>query len=332
MRHPPYQPPLLAAAFGLAVGLIAGCSTGEPLPPADGGETSPEERTRFGSIVAEFDQQSDGDISPARVDAQFIDARGVELRSALRALEVWRADGGLDRDSCRMLDDLEADRRAHDRPDRPAAQLRLLSVGPISVDGPRHDLELRARRLPDLFSAFSGVVYGTERAPSDRSRPDLLFEEDATYTFRAPGDGATGGFEVALEAPAPIRIRDVSGLRADDRLSLSNGSDLRIRWNDAPEATGDVFLDLAAGPGPDHPRVQCRLEDDGAFSLPAEIPGEIARSSSSIDLTLRRVDTERVDVAGLDATEFVLTTADKRHLSADSADSAHSSPVERRTR
>lgn len=329
MRFTPHRHALCILACGLVVGLASACSTSEPLPPSDGDQTSPEERTRFGSVVAEFEHESGGELSPARVDAQFLDARGVELRRALRALEVWRADGGLDRDSCRMHGDLESDDRTTDGTDRRAARLRLLSVGPISVDGPGRELDLRARRLPDLFSAFSGVVYGTERAPSHGSRPDVTYREGARYTFRAPGDGATGGFDVTLEAPAPIRILEVAGPTPDDGLQLANEPAMRIRWTPDPDRSGDVFLDLAAGPGPDHPRIQCRLEDDGAFSLPAEIPDEIARSTSSLELTLRRVDTERVDVAGLDATEFVLTTVDERHLSVASD---HASPVERRTK
>ena len=297
----------------VGVVFVVGCSTEEPLPAPERAGDVDSDRRRVGSLLAEFEQSEPGEEPHVQIHAQFLDARGIEAGRALRALEVWKADAELDRDACSMR---EGQPTSSVGGERSNLQLDLLSVGPITVDGPQRQLRLSARRLPDLVPAFSGVIYGADQNFGAEEGAPVDYQPGACYRFRAPGGQTTGGFDVTIEAPEPILLEPANGRWQHDRdvVELERGRSFALRWDVPMRTDGEVFLDITAGYGPGRPRLTCRLEDDGRFDLPAEIVGQLGADSPRLNVALRRVSTERVDVAGLEESEFTVSAVDRLSL------------------
>jgi hypothetical protein len=292
---------------GVAALLVLGsaCSTEEPMPRSDAGESRAASEVRSGSVLAEYETREGADSSRLSVHAQFIEAEGVDYDTALEALEVWHPDWELDRGACSL--------RTGDRvqqTDSSKIRLDLLDLGPISVQGPTESLELEPRRLPDLLSAFSGVIYGTEGG-FEYDRAPLPYEPGATYRFEAPGTETVDGFTVELEAPAPIRISSVAGRSTSgaDTIALTSVSDMEIRWAESADDAA-VFLDLSSGFAPDRPRLTCRVEDDGPFTIPSGLLEQFD-VQSGVDVSLRRVHAADAAVQGFDDSEVILSAVDE---------------------
>lgn len=310
-----------AGAVLMVATLFVACSTEEPLPQIDVDSPTLANETRAGTLLAEYASPRAAGGSGVRVHAQFLDVHGIHYARALEALEVWSPDYELDLDACSMHSALAVDSERNDE-----IRLELLDVGPITVRGPRESVRLDARRLPDLLSAFSGVIYGTEQGlGTDPLR--VGYQSGARYGFSAPGHTESGGFTVQMRAPEPIRIMGVGAQNASNgtRVPIHFGQDLRIQWRPFMEQSSpgigrmqaldlhgeDVFLRISAGFGPDRPRLSCRVDDDGSFTLPAAWVEQILEDSDELQLSLRRVNAENIDIDGLDAAEFVFSTVDE---------------------
>ena len=286
------------------------CSVEEPLPPRDSSSNQAVTSSRTGTLLAEFEMAAaegaaSGRSEALQVHAQFLDAQNVPADRALDALEVWTRDGALDRDSCSLESGRTFDAETRRNRDM---RLRLLNVGPITVQGPTDHLKLKARRLPDLSSAFSGVIYGTDerRMRRQASGPMLNYEPGIRYSFEAPGKGDMGGFRVELKAPAPIRLLSPAMDAVDSGMTL--------RWTGESSRRGDVFVDLRSGYGSDRVRLRCRLEDDGHFAIPADLLEQVTEGRPHLDVTARRVTSKPVDIQGLEASNFTLSTVDRRRV------------------
>jgi hypothetical protein len=304
------------AGLMLAGFLLAACSAEESLPQVDVDSVPVADDTRAGTLLAEYASPRSTEIGGVRVHAQFLDVHGINYARALEALEVWSPDFQLDLDACSMHSAQAVD---HERVDD--IRLELLNVGPITVRGPSEAIRLEARRLPDLLSTFSGVIYGTEQGFGAQPLR-IAYQPGARYSFSAPGKTASGGFYVTMQAPRPIRIVSIGDRPAHDgsRFGWNFEHDLRVQWRpflDAALGDGaalrgdDVFLRISSGFGPDRPRLNCRLDDDGAFTLPATLLEQLAGDSADLQLSLRRVNTREVDINGLDSAEFVFSTVDE---------------------
>lgn len=299
----------LTAVLTAAV-LAAACSTEEPASPPDATDRSTtDDEARAGTLLAEYTQPRSGRSGGLSVHAQFLDIQGVQYDTALEALEVWYPNWNLSPESCDM--------RAEPSISQAEAgdiRMELLDVGPIDVHGPDEEIELEARRLPDLLSAFSGVIYGTDQ--SFEAQPlHLGYEPGARYDFDAPGDGDSGDFAVGLRSPQPVRIEAIGEQPVTDDTEVRRDfrSDLAVQWQPEPDddnADG-FFLHLSSGFGPDQPRMTCRLDDDGSFVIPGALVEQLSKDTSELELALRRVNTESVDVDGLETSEFVFTTLDE---------------------
>jgi hypothetical protein len=290
---------------GAAIVFASACSTEEPMPRTDAGESRAASEVRSGSVLAEYETRAGAASSRLSVHAQFIEAEGVSYTTALEALEVWHPDWELDRGACSL-------RSGDHAQQSPSSDIRLdlLDLGPISVQGPTDSLELEPRRLPDLLSAFSGVIYGTEEGVGYERTP-LPYEPGAMYRFEAPGTASVEGFTVELQAPAPIRIESVAGRTNDGAgtIALPPASDMEIRWAAASDDAA-LFLDLSSGFGPDRPRLTCRVEDDGQFTIPSGLLEQFD-VQSGVDVSLRRVHAADARVDGFDDSEVILSAVDE---------------------
>ncbi|QDG52495.1 hypothetical protein FIV42_17650 [Persicimonas caeni] len=297
------------AAALTAILLLAGCSTEESLPQLDVDGTAAPDETRAGTLLAEYSHPRGAASGGVSVHAQFLDVHGVNYDTALEALEVWSPDWELDVDACSLRSDMAVGQQ------HPAdIRLELLDVGPITVRGPGEAIRLEARRLPDLLSAFSGVIYGTEQGFG--AQPLRIgYEPGAWYSFGAPGRSHTGGFYVSMRAPRPIRIAAIGDLPADQgrQLDADFTQDLTVEWQPSfGEASDDtVFLYISSGFGPDRPRLTCRVDDDGSFTVPDTIVQQLSQDSAELELTLRRITSERVDIDELETSEFIFSTVDE---------------------
>jgi hypothetical protein len=281
---------ILAAA--LLLGAMA-CNTDDGIESNDAGESRAElQEARYGTVLAEF-HASD---SSTDFHAQFMDARGISIDDAERALEIWSPDSTLDIDTCSVrtggIDNAEL------------MQLRLLDVGPIRVTGADSRIELFGRSLPDFSTTVSGVIYGNDEG-FELDRAELTYDPFERYRVTAEGTDEMGGFTVWLMAPDVPRLASVEE-------SLKIQDELDVVW-DASGVTNytELYLDVRPDTsGLAAPRMTCRIEDDGQFALPRAVVEQLGSDSFSVEL--RRVHRVPVDVEGLDGTEFLFAASDSR--------------------
>ncbi len=289
--------------------LVAGCSSGDTLSEQPGEQDA--ERTveeRYGALSAEFVYPRTGPDQGVQLQAQFLDARGVAVEPAMEALEVWMPRRDLQMEEC-IFDDGAA--VASDRSE--PVSLHLLDLGDIEVRAPEQSVVLAPRRLPDLLSSFYGVVYGSEWSDWE-SDTFVDYIPGSTYRFAAPGTAQGGDFDVTLEAPEPIVLLAADGEEIRDAVvhPAIDNQPLELVWDSDGMilGSGDIFIDLSAGYGPDQARIQCRTRDYGAFSIPAPKLRKLSRHSDEVDLQLRRVRRVEADVEGLDEVDFYFATTD----------------------
>ncbi len=309
----------------LATLMLGACSTEESLPQLDVDAAPAAHETRAGTLLAEYAQPRSSRHSGVSVHAQFLDVHGLNYATALEALEVWSPDWQLDVDACSMRSSSPVEHAHADD-----IRLHLLDVGPITVRGPGEAIRLEARHLPDLLSAFSGVIYGTEQGFGSQPMR-IAYQPGGLYSFGAPGSRDNGGFYVTMKAPQPIRIASVGEVDAShgSQLAWDFGRDLKVGWAPTDDTQDQaVFLRISSGFGPDRPRLTCRVDDDGSFTVPASLVQQLAADGSDLQLSLRRVNATKADVDGLETSDFVFSTVDEITLS----DTAQSSSSMRRTR
>lgn len=295
----------------LFLGFFAACSADEALPAITVNDDAgvAQEARRVGGLLAQYQYPREGQDHGLMVHAQFLDVRGVRLDSALESLEAWTPDFALPESSCLLrIPEWQGAGSAEGK-----IRLDLLDLGPIRIDGPTQTTALQARRLPDLLSAFSGVVYGTEQLPGVREKK-LFYFPQASYRFSAPGYGQTGGFSVELIAPEPLQIVDVSrqDMREENVALLRTRTDIELSW-DAERVSGSdaIFIDISTGFGPDRPRLQCRAADNGYFKIPSDALDALLDETLTVEVAMRRVTSSQVAISGLDTSEFIMATADE---------------------
>lgn len=301
------------AALTLCVGLlVAGCSTDESLPQLDVDPAQSADETRAGTLLAEYVEPRAARAGGLSVHAQFLDLQGVPYSTALEALEMWSPDWALDVDACSLRS-----RGPVGQEHAENIRLHLLDVGPITVRGPSEAIRLDARRLPDLLSAFSGVIYGTER--DFGAEPlQIAYNPGHWYSLTAPGGPESGGFDLDMRAPESVRVVGLGDRAVGDqvRLDWDFSRDLSFSWTAPTEASSgqEVFVDISSGFGPDRPRLTCRVDDDGEFTLPASVFGQLGDDTDELELSIRRISADRVAVDGLETTEFIFSTVDELTL------------------
>lgn len=307
--------PLYIASGLLLTALTVGCSSGdtlaEPSVQSVDGEVVEE---RYGALLAEFVYPREWGAETVEVQAQFLDARGVAVESALDALEVWMPRRGLEMADCQFA--APAAPAGHGTESSEPVSLHLLDVGDITVVSPQERLELPPRRLPDLLSSFYGVVYGSEWS-WDGEDNWVDYYPGVAYRFSAPGTSRVGGFDLWLNAPEPILLAAANGDELRDRSSVDveGGQDLELIWDVSgfDDAGVEVFIDLVAGYGPERTRLQCRADDNGAFTVPSSMIRAF-QAQGQVDLELRRVRRSEVAVDGLDSAHFHFVTTDRVEL------------------
>ena len=288
--------PLNRRQFAVVATMLASaCSTADEPAISVEAEEAPAMRTA-GSMLVEYDPAQSNGLS---VHAQFLEVSGVSVEAALDALDAWTPDATLAEDVCSI--------RARNEVGSDDVRLRLLDVGPISVGALGHAIELNGRRLPDLSDVY-GVVYGNEEG-FDFDEAFLPYAPHTTYQIEAPGGDVAGGFGLALQAPSVPEIVAVAGrYLVDDNPIALDGRDLSIEWEPAGESAS-LFLDVVAG----NQRLQCRVEDDGRFEVPASAFDGFAEDAV-LTVKLRRVDAVELAIDGIESGAFVFAATDEARV------------------
>lgn len=281
----------------VALALIASaCSTDdESVTQVEVRETqAPLEEQRAGSLLVEYNPAVSNGVS---VHAQFLEVRGVSLEAAFDALDAWMPDRALDEDACSI--------RVPPPSDGENVRLRMLDVGPIAVAALDHGIALDGRRVPDLRN-FSGVVYGNEEG-FDFDEAFLPYEPNARYQISAPGGEEAGGFGLSLHAPPVPEFASIADQFTVDEAPIAlDGGDLTMTWAAAPESRTALYLDVTRGTQ----QLQCRIEDDGHFVVPASVLEQFP-ADRTLRVTLRRVDAIELPLDGVERGSFVFAATDE---------------------
>lgn len=293
----------------IAAGLIAGCSSGDPLSePRDAGDDDATVlETSYGALSAQVQPRTESEQGPVDIQAQFLDARGVAVESALQALEVWVPHRGLEQGECRRIERMDRVSADHQ-----PVSLHLIDVGDIVVETTQQAMSIQPRQMPDLLSSFYGVIYGSEFSRGDDDAA-VGYHPGELYRFSADGSSGVGGFDVAMEAPRPMVLVAANGeeIEHGQTVTVSSHQDLELVWESRSDESGEVFIDLAEGGVADSARIQCRTDDDGAFSVPSDQLGQFGDDAR---MEVRRVHRTGVDMEGLDDAEFYFATTDRIRL------------------
>lgn len=271
---------------------LAACSSDDTDASMPDAEVESAQVEQVGSVWAEYVPGQES----ASIHAQFVRVHGISADHALAALDVWRPETDLALDACSL----------RSRPSFASGDnvsVELLDAGPISIDADFGQVTIHSRRLPDV-DRVSGVVYGNESG-FDVAPVILPYEAGVTYHLTATG-AEIGAIDVALVAPAIPQILN----ETDAARRLAVQDEVRLQWDPQSDPGADLFLAISAADGQ---VMNCHLEDDGEFVLPAALV-EPFRHAGSGELTLRRVSIIDADVDGLEHTRIVFGARDSLFL------------------
>lgn len=284
--------------FIAAASALAACSPDVEPTSIETVEIETPIQERSGSVVAEFE----GDES-SRVHAQFLDLRGISTAQALHALSIWSPDRELNVGACSL--------RSYDVAASSAVEIEMLDVGAIQIEHLERSIRLEGRRLPELVSGISGVVYGTEES-FDSERTSLSYLPGTTYRIFAPGQDLSG-FEAQLDAPEIPALVLIAGQPLDELVQSEVSEDLDIEWTPAEvDVDAEVYIEIRPSAGDQV--LRCHVEDDGFFSVPAGVMSQLGYDAESIELSIRRAQVVDVSIDELDRAEIIFAATDRARV------------------
>jgi hypothetical protein len=188
--------------------------------------------------------------------------------------------------------------------------LELLDAGAIRLRRGDMDVAMAPRAFPDVLDFIAGVTY--ELA----SGVELDFHEGETFVFLGEGSSEVGPFEAIVTAPPPIRISSIGSSRAEEGVpAVPRSGGTEVTWQGAEEGEG-VFLRIEVEALLGSARLECRVQDDGAFTLsPAHLrlfPDPVVITGA--DLVIERVRRSTAEAAGLDELIAFFVVQDRRAI------------------
>lgn len=225
-----------------AVLASAGC-----LPDASGStdldeaSVAPADRYAVVELSATHPRASSEPALATAVQAHFVEARGIDRASVVRALDVWTPT---DATGC-VIEQGPASVASLD------AEVTLLDAGTLGVSGNGGATRLSPRSVPAYIPQFRGVVYGAEatRAP--------VYAHDEPYIVWADGHEVEP-FAVGLRAPAAVEWVDVNGAEPGSATALPYDPAAGVDVSFVSDAE-DVFVSVRSLSAIGEPRIECRL-------------------------------------------------------------------------
>lgn len=184
-----------------------------------------------------------------------------------------------------------------DRSVSAAAQVDLLSVGPIALRFGEGQHHLPPRLFPQLATTAAGWFYaGALELPA----PSADNEE---FALSAPGVNGLGKFELSGASPAEVHGLSSAGSMLESGSSLPRDTDAELTWE--AEGQGDrIEIEIFAGSG----TLSCAARDDGHFSLP-RTRLKALEADDNATLIVRRVRVLPMEMAGIDSAYARVATA-----------------------
>jgi hypothetical protein len=203
-------------------------------------------------------------------------------------------------DTCAVYH-LTADLTEQDVEGEQDAQVELLEAGELTVDAGRN-LVLVPKYFPGLVPFVSGVVYGEAQA-TQTSPPNRV-------TAMSTGSEAVEAFRAEGISPEPLSLEPFA--------TTSPGRGIALRWRTASRSrdnTEVAYLEIKPAHSHGQGVVRCRMLDDGAFNLDAEVLGVLHRDGGThLILEAGRVRQMPFSVEGLDSAELRLSATERLTL------------------
>ncbi|MBN2803071.1 MAG: hypothetical protein JXR91_08250 [Deltaproteobacteria bacterium] len=161
----------------------------------------------------------------------------------------------------------------------------LEDAGNMFISSKKNMALVPTRTFPDLLKIINGVIYYTD----EFSNLDLV--PDETYTIKTTGSDVIQKFEVLLNAPKELGDITINETSPDETTPvITLGKPIDVKWDGAGYGDEVIISIKLNGPGISW-NIQCRIKDDGTFSIPPEITNQLTIDSSisSTEMSIERV-------------------------------------------
>jgi len=240
------------------------CACGDP--PADRRRRLPQDDSCRGLIAASFNRfiaESGEPFERFEFTALFPRHRERDLESVNALLPVRIPESDLPIDTCSKPEPAVITRAG--RPSSMKDMVTLVDAGDMFVSFGEGPVPIPTRTFPDLLKVINGVIY----TANPDSRLELI--PGRTYTLKTTGTDLIGPFEVVLDAPDDLGDIRLNGQSPADGIpSPARDNPLQLTW----EGSGygdEILLETAWNALGLSWNFTCRMKDDGAFDIPADM-------------------------------------------------------------
>jgi hypothetical protein len=271
-----------SALIWASCALPLGCTSGYS---EDAGVELASSQSSLALVALERTEGSDSERARLSASAKVARFRGIDGDGLLKLLGAELRD----LESCGMAAALEPGVSA-------AAQVDLLSVGPITVrlGDARHSLA--PRLFPALATTAAGWFYAGGLELSATAGSEEL-------SLSAPGERGQGKFELFGAIPAEVQGLSLSGLPAEAGVTLTRSESIELTWE--PEGPGDrIEIELFAGGS----ALSCAARDDGHFTL-SRAQLQLVEADEDASLVVRRVRVLPVEMTSIESAYARLASA-----------------------
>lgn len=185
-----------------------------------------------------------------------------------------------------------------------AGYVELLEAGDLTIETDGTAVTLYPRHFPGLLPYISGVTYGEARAS--------LVERGQRVMATSSGGESVGPFEASITSSNLPRLIRVGGNQPSNLLEIHAANPLMLEWEAGTKLTGAItYIELRYSLGKRDLALRCRVQDDGAFIIPAEAMSEV-RGRTRLEIT--HLQKASFMALGLEQGELRVTVKDAAEL------------------
>jgi hypothetical protein len=191
----------------------------------------------------------------------------------------------------------------------PHAWAQLLDVGNVALRTRETELPLRVQMVPSLFASVRGVRYD---ADLDMGRPWLAMGE---LSLSATGGDGIAPFQATVTVPRPVRLTHVGNapVRGGRVTVPLGGEELLLRWGSV-DGSAELEVQLGAEVPGGLGWLRCRLQDDGAFTVPADLVASLPPRGPEKPWLVMVIRSREATVPGFGGTPLRLELTDRAYV------------------